>query len=98
MISCTVQPLLVLGTLVILRSSFFAFSQKFFVLYECTANRYIAHGCIINFFISEDNCDDDDESHSIRMGSGCGTVGLGLGLGSGVRYGGFGFGFGVCHL
>ena len=110
MISCTVQPLLVLGTLVFLRSSYFFFSQKFFVLYDCTASRYIAHGRIINFFISEDNCDDDDESYSIRagwwlvglglglgmgLGSGCGTVGLGLGFGSGSGTVGLGLGLGL---
>ena len=52
---------------------------------------------IINFFISEDNCDDNDESYSIRvgwwlvglgldLGSGCGTVGLGLSLGLGLGF------------
>ena len=108
-ISCTVQPLLVLGTLVFLRSSFF-FSEVL-----CTG--ILAHGRIINFFISEDNCNDDDESHSIRvgwwlvglglglgLGSWCGTVGLGLGLGFvisertavGLGLGlGLGFGFGL---
>ena len=83
MISCTVQQLLVLGTLVFLRSSLY---------------RYIAHGRIINFFISEDNCDDDAESHSIRVGWWMVGFGFGFGFGFGVRYGGFGFGFGVCHL
>ena len=66
------------------------FSQKFFVY--CA--RYIAHGRIINFFISEDNCDDDDESYSIRAGWWLVGLGLGLGFGSGfvfgVRYAGLG--------
>ena len=70
-------------------------------MYCCTANRYIAHGLIISFFISDNYCDDDDESHSIRVGwwsvgFGLGLdLGLDLGLGSGCGTVGLGLGLGL---